>query len=252
MPLFRPHRAALEQSLKESTIVKDICHLCSLIENEIKEWCLTPILPEYLDIQDYVFDQRTGWHTQIINLKKDSGLPPLGVLGFLSEPFQDAPYFIAKLDELFDPSKFKLIPNTIIPVTEKRKPPAATIEDFENGSAYSGDYETRRMCYELEERMEYHKWFTCLPFIQWPPHYLIKVTPPFAAKVIRFRLKTTDTPHELSIYLDGYNYSGCMPWPHYEVYGGLGDDTSRCKWDDVEELLRLVHCHFYGFPKEEE
>lgn len=254
MPLFRPHRRTLEEALKESTIVIDSCHLCRLIEKEIENWCDIPIIPEYLDIQNYVFDPRTGWHTQIINLKKDSGLPPLGVLGFLSEPMPTIKVINVTQDKHIDWSKFKLIPNEVIPFLEEPDlgdcELTGRIADFEKGSCYTGSFKTRMMCYEIDKRMEYNKWLQGLPFIHWPAHYLIKVTPPFGAKVIRFRLRATDSLYELSVYLDGYNYSGCMPWPHYEIYGGHGD-TSRCKWDDTEELLRLVHCHFYGFPKDE-
>lgn len=125
-----------------------------------------------------------------------------------------------------------------------------SIEDFLHERGFTGSFSTRRKCYEIDDEMEYDKWMVGLPFIQWPANYLIKVIPPFGAKVIRFWLKTADTQHELSIYLDGYNYSGCMPWPHYEVYGGEVGDVSRCKWDDIEGLKRIVHEHFYGATQE--
>lgn len=257
MPLFRPHRGTLEDSLKRTVIVNNIHDLCQEVQKEVESWVNTPITPEYIIIEDYCFDERIGWHTQIVKTSILHANQNFGVIGFLSEPLLYQPLtFEAKIDELFDPSEFKLIPREIkicdvdefAQALNKNK----TIDDFELGSAYCGSFETRRKCYDIDILMQSDKWIWGLPFIQWPGHYLIKVTPPFGAKVIRFRLKTTDTPHELSIYLDGYNFSGCMPWPHYEVFGGLGDDCSRCKWDDVEGLLDIVYKHFYGFPEEEE
>lgn len=125
---------------------------------------------------------------------------------------------------------------------ERRK-----IPDFKEGCRYSGDFKTRLLCYDIDRKMNYMQWCDELPFIQWPSHYQIKVIPPFGAKIIRFKLKANDTPIELSIYLDAYNYSGYMPWPYWEIFGGnFEQDVSRCKWDDIEKLKELVNFHFYG------
>lgn len=92
MPLYRPHRASLEDSIKETVLVSDVPHLCNVLMKDLNSWGNFIINVDDLIIEPYptierCFDKRIGWHTQIITVNPDSNFPPLGVLGFLSEPF---------------------------------------------------------------------------------------------------------------------------------------------------------------------
>lgn len=83
MPLFRSLRGSLDESLKTTVIVKthedlikNINKYPFLIQNESYE----------IKIDDYCFDDRIGWYTQIVlaNIFEKDKFHPVG---FLSEPF---------------------------------------------------------------------------------------------------------------------------------------------------------------------
>lgn len=120
MPLFRPHRGTLEDSLKRTVIVNNIHDLCQEVQKEVESWVDTPITPESISIENYCFDKRIGWHTQIVTTNVLHANQNFGVIGFLSEPFTPgASFYVAKMDGIFDPNKFKLFPEVIIPIKEE-------------------------------------------------------------------------------------------------------------------------------------
>jgi len=93
--------------------------------------------------------------------------------------------------------------------------------------------------YEVERIQEYNKWSKEIPFIHFPSDYEIKIIPPFAGAIIRFRVKRNLSPNEVSIYLDCYDRLGIFDEPYWEIYPYQGD-TYRCKMNNIEELLNAI------------
>ena len=91
--------------------------------------------------------------------------------------------------------------------------------------------------YEYDRQMESSKWQKEIPFIQFPSDWQVKITPPFAGAVVRFRIKKGDA--EISIYLDCYDKLGCYGSPYWEVYPH-DDDVYRCDMNATNELLEAI------------
>lgn len=83
MALFRPHRKLLEDSLKDTVIVKNIDEIKDTLRREWKGHQGFDF--DKIKIRDYAFDKRCGWYTQIITIYNilDNIYYPTG---FLSEP----------------------------------------------------------------------------------------------------------------------------------------------------------------------
>lgn len=91
--------------------------------------------------------------------------------------------------------------------------------------------------YEAERTMEYSKWTKEIPLISFPSDWQIKITPPFAAAIVRFQVKKGDA--FISVYLDCYDNLGCYGEPYWEIYP-YKEDTFRCDMADVEGLLKAI------------
>lgn len=80
-----------------------------------------------------------------------------------------------------------------------------------------------------------------IPWINFPPHWTVKVIPPFAGAVVRFLVRRDQTPptEQVSVYLDCYNALGYMGEPYWEVYP-VDDDTLRVPMGEVQELLAAI------------
>jgi hypothetical protein len=78
MPIFRQHRGGLKESLDTSIIVHSKADILDCL-NKGPLFIYESIPEEDITIEDYGYDNRIGWFTQIVVLKN-------GVLGFLSEP----------------------------------------------------------------------------------------------------------------------------------------------------------------------
>jgi hypothetical protein len=93
MPLFRPHRFLLKDSLKATKIVKNIDELREVIIEEFKwpcpiENCKFIMIIEAYPTIDSCFDKRTGWYTHIITVNIYDP-DKFVVAGFLSESLDD-------------------------------------------------------------------------------------------------------------------------------------------------------------------
>lgn len=101
MPIFRFHRGSLEDSMKTCFIVKDkkelyekICRFNKLTNKERSTEdliCISENIPseESLSVKNYIYDERIGWHTQIVIVKNRCVTIDPYMIGFLSEPFND-------------------------------------------------------------------------------------------------------------------------------------------------------------------
>jgi hypothetical protein len=102
--------------------------------------------------------------------------------------------------------------------------------------------EKTRLYYELEEVFEWRKWANKIPYMTFPPHWKVKIVPPFAAAMIRFWVTKGDMPddHGISVYLDCYETLGCWDRePYWEIYPHDGD-TFRCDMADVDKLFVAI------------
>jgi hypothetical protein len=97
--------------------------------------------------------------------------------------------------------------------------------------------ENYRLPYEYEKMMEHIKWVKEIPYIQFPSDWKVKITPPFAGAVVRFRVQKNDA--KVSVYLDCYDRLGCYGSPYWEVCPHDGD-VFRCDMSDTESLLNAI------------
>jgi len=101
-------------------------------------------------------------------------------------------------------------------------------------------WQEKTIIYEYDRIMETREWMEKIPPIKFPSHWFIKITPPFAGAVIRFRVSLTkDFEHDVSIYLDCYDSLGYFGEPYWEVYPHDGD-TYRCAMHDIDDLLKAI------------
>lgn len=90
-----------------------------------------------------------------------------------------------------------------------------------------------------ENAFDWRRWIKQIPEIEFPPGWKIKVTPPFAAAVVRFRVRLPEHKNTISIYLDCYEQLGHFGEPYWEVYPYRGC-TGRCAMKDVSRLLEMI------------
>lgn len=95
-----------------------------------------------------------------------------------------------------------------------------------------------RLSAEYDAAMECRKWALEIPGIKFPAHWEVKITPPFAGAVVRFRVSRGDG-RCVSVYLDCYDILGFQEEPYWEVFP-YEDDTFRCPMNDVDALLAAI------------
>lgn len=99
-----------------------------------------------------------------------------------------------------------------------------------------------------DEIFEWGKWSQEIPYIQFPAHWKVKIVPPHASAIIRFRVQMLNDPNDcVSVYLDCYNHLGYggldpegKPIPYWEIYPAAGGDTDRFLMHEIEELLIAI------------
>jgi len=105
----------------------------------------------------------------------------------------------------------------------------------------SDTIEAQTKYYELERIFEWHKWSAKIPAIQFPPHWRVRIVPPFAAAMIRFRISVEGSKYEISVYLDCHETLGCWDGqPYWEIYPAADGDTARFDMVDVKGLLEAI------------
>jgi len=90
---------------------------------------------------------------------------------------------------------------------------------------------------KMEKELEYRKWVTEIPYIQWPD-WQVKAIPSYLCAIVRYWIKKNDTI--VSVYLDCYDMLGAVGEPYWEVYPLERGDVGRCKMNNVTELLSLI------------
>ena len=88
---------------------------------------------------------------------------------------------------------------------------------------------------EYHREMESDKWRLGIPFLKFPENYEIKVIPPFAGAVVRFKVRFND--REISVYLDCYDMLGFVNEPYWEIYPSTNGDVARFVMNDVKGLI---------------
>lgn len=105
------------------------------------------------------------------------------------------------------------------------------------------DFEKFDLSRECERVFEWDKWAKQIPFIEFPEGWKIKVIPPFAGAVCRFRVSAGR--FEFSVYLDCYDLLGCYGSPYWEVYE-INGDVFRCGIDDFDEAIEAIKREISG------
>ena len=113
-------------------------------------------------------------------------------------------------------------------------------------------YEAFTLSSALGKVLEWNRWLKEIPFINFPSDWSVKMTPPFAGAIVRFRIRKKQTAEatklkkdlnistkEVSVYLDGYDILGSYGAPYWEVYPYNGD-TRRVEMDDTDELIKCI------------
>lgn len=106
--------------------------------------------------------------------------------------------------------------------------------------------------YEYEQAFEWKKWMREIPDIQFPADWKIRIIPPFANAIARFRVYANDK--EISIYLDCYDMLGFFGSPYWEIYP-YSNDIYRVEMNDVSELINRIQMVIDGkdnYDNEEE
>lgn len=94
------------------------------------------------------------------------------------------------------------------------------------------------LAFKYEKQMEHQKWTEEIPYLNFPPDWQVKITPPFAGAVVRFRILSKGVM--ISIYLDCYDNLGNMGGkPYWEIYPYNGD-VYRCLLNETEDLLKNI------------
>lgn len=93
--------------------------------------------------------------------------------------------------------------------------------------------------YKYDEVMESRKWMQEIPYIKFPEHWKVKITPPYAGAVIRFRVIVDEKNEDVSIYLDCYDRLGYFGEPYWEVYP-YKNDVGRCAMSDIATLIEMI------------
>lgn len=118
-------------------------------------------------------------------------------------------------------------------------------DEFNNFASSHPKLSKQLLAAQYEAQFESRKWTTEIPFIQFKSDWLVKLLPPFASAIVRFKVKKKNSDHEVSIYLDGYNLLGYFyvdnkPSPYWEIYPDSSGDTSRFEMNDIDGLLNAI------------
>ena len=89
---------------------------------------------------------------------------------------------------------------------------------------------------------EFREDFDTLPFIQFPPHWFVKVIGPFGGASIRFLVNLkADIKNSVSVYADLHERLGHFGGdPHWEIYPDIDDNNSRIPIADTDELIKQI------------
>lgn len=90
---------------------------------------------------------------------------------------------------------------------------------------------------QYEKIQGHDKWFKEMPSINFPSKWAVKITPPSAGAIVRFRVYSGKA--EVSVYLDCYDRLGYFGAPYWEVYPH-SEDVFRCEMNDTESLLKAI------------
>lgn len=96
---------------------------------------------------------------------------------------------------------------------------------------------------EYGTSFEAMKWTKEIPFIDFPRHWAVKITPNSVGSVVRFRVKhkqRMSEPQDISVYLDCYDMLGYYGEPYWEVYPCDGD-TWRVAMNDTKGLVEAIN-----------
>lgn len=94
---------------------------------------------------------------------------------------------------------------------------------------------------KMYKEFEWDKWLNEVPYIQFPKHFKVQITPPFTGAVVRFCVKhIEDENTHVSVYLDCYNTLGCYGEPYWEIYPYSDGDTYRCGMNEIEDLIYRI------------
>ena len=91
--------------------------------------------------------------------------------------------------------------------------------------------------YDLEKREGWDTIARTVPSLNFKSEWDIKIIPPFAGAVARFRVLYKGK--DLSVYLDSNDSLGCVGEPYWELYPYNGD-TLRFLMNDTEELMAAI------------
>lgn len=103
-----------------------------------------------------------------------------------------------------------------------------------DGDTGMSDYLKR---FNLEVEEEWETWMEQIPSFKVPEGFQIKITPPFAGAIVRFRLKYKNK--EVSVYLDCHERLGCFGSPYWEAYP-INGDTYRARIDELDNLIEII------------
>jgi hypothetical protein len=102
-------------------------------------------------------------------------------------------------------------------------------------------FESQLKYYQLERDFEWQKWAMKIPAIQFPSHWHVKIVPPLAAAMIRFRVSLDGKDRDISVYLDCYETLGCWNGePYWEIYPASNGDTERFDMADIKCLIEGI------------
>lgn len=91
---------------------------------------------------------------------------------------------------------------------------------------------------EVEER--YRKHGDTAGLIEFPEGWKIKIIPPFAGAMGRFRVYNNDESKSVSVYLDCYDSLGSVGEPYWEIYPTIEDDCARFLMGDEDLLVKEI------------
>src|SRR5258706_11525083 len=90
------------------------------------------------------------------------------------------------------------------------------------------------------EAFEWDKWCIEIPYLQFPNDWKVKAVPPFQGAVIRYRITKEGLNRFVSVYLDCYDWLGCVNKPYWEIYESANGDCERFLMNDTKELLNAI------------
>ncbi len=87
------------------------------------------------------------------------------------------------------------------------------------------------------------EWADKLPYLVFPSHWRVKITPAFLGAVIRFRVKRLSTPIDdfVSVYFDAHENLGFFSaQPYWEIYPNGEGDTSRFVLGEEADMIKEI------------